>query len=155
MPGKQLTPMDEANAFLQEQIKRREQMLIQIAFYTGEAGLIVARMNGNYTDRTGNLRSSTGYVVVQNGRVLQISDFQQVPPKKKKKGDKYDGGKEGEKFAKKILNKFMKGIAIIEVAGMNYSGYLSAKGYDVLDSAEDEVKRVFLQLLKAKGFILK
>jgi hypothetical protein len=93
--------------------------------------------------------------VVKDGRIVSTSSFEQIPPKERKQGDKHNGAKEGEKFARKIIREFPEGIALVEVAGMNYSGYVSAKGYDVLDSAEDEVKRLFLQLLKQHGFIVK
>lgn len=155
MPIKQITPMQAVQDYLQEQIDRREKVLLNIVFYTGEAGLRVARLNGTYTDRSGNLRSSTGYVVVKDGRVITTSSFEQIPPKERVSGDKYNGAEEGRKFARKIISEFPEGIALIEVAGMNYSGYVSAKGYDVLDSAEQEVKRMFLQLLKQYGFIVK
>ncbi|MDR0385393.1 MAG: hypothetical protein LBH60_04890 [Prevotellaceae bacterium] len=155
MPIKQITPMQAVHNYLQEQLDRREKVLLDIMFYTGEAGLMVARVNGSYTDRTGNLRSSTGYVVVKDGRVVSISDFTQVPPKESHPGDKYNGAEEGKKFAQKIISEFPAGIALIEVAGMNYSGCVSAKGFDVLDSAESEVERLFLQLLKQNGFIVK
>lgn len=155
MPIKQITPMKAVNDYLQEQFDRIEKVLLNVVFYTGEAGLRVARLNGSYTDRSGNLRSSTGYVVVKDGRIIKTSSFDQVPSKQSSSGNKHNGSSEGKKFARKIISEFPNGIALVEVAGMNYAGYVSAKGYDVLDSAEDEVKRVFLQLLKQNGFIVK
>ncbi|MDL2310129.1 hypothetical protein LJC39_03320 [Parabacteroides sp. OttesenSCG-928-B22] len=147
--------MQAVRNYLQEQLDRREKVLLNIVFYTGEAGLRVARLNGTYKDRSGNLRSSTGYVVIQDGRIVRMSSFEQVPPKDRTSSDKYNGAQEGQNFAQKIISEFPSGIALVEVAGMNYSGYVSAKGYDVLDSAEEEVKRMFLQLLKEHGFIVK
>jgi len=155
MPAKQITPMKAVNDYLQDRLKKGEKVLLNIVFYAGEAGLRVARLNGTYADRSGNLRSSTGYVVVKDGRVVNMSSFEQVPPREKSSGDKYNGAEEGEKFARKIIGEFPEGIALIEVAGMNYSGHVSAKGYDVLDSSEAEVTKLFLQLLKQNGFIVK
>jgi hypothetical protein len=155
MPIKQLTPMQEVRKYLNDSIERKTEVLIRITCYSGEAGLIVARINGSYFDRTGNLRSSIGYIVAKDGQIVETSGFTQVPPKQSQQGDKFDGAKQGEDFARQIIKKYPQGIALVESAGMNYSGYVSAKGYDVLDSAQAETKRVFLQLLKQHGFLRK
>lgn len=153
MPAKQITPMQAVQDYLKVQLDRREKVLLNILFYTGEEGTNVARLSGSYTDRTGNLRSSTGFVVVKDGRIVSTSGFVQIPPRERKDGDVYDGGKQGKEFIRKIVSEFPQGIALIEVAGMNYSGYVSAMGYDVLDSSEDAAERMLTQLLKQEGFI--
>lgn len=37
---------------------------------TGEEFVKIARLEGNYIDHTGNLRSSIGYVIVKDGRIV-------------------------------------------------------------------------------------
>ncbi len=155
MPMKQITPMSAVQDYLNEQIEEKQKILLEIVFYVGEAGLFVARVNGSYIDRSGNLRSSVGYVVVKNGQIVYISSFEQVPARDASNPTMRKGSDEGRDFAKKVIRDFPEGVALVEVAGMNYAGYVSAKGYDVLDSAEDEVKRLFLSLLKKYGFIVK
>lgn len=147
--------MQAVEGNLREQLARREKVLMNIFFYVGEAGLSAARVNGSYTDRTGNLRSSTGYVVVKDGNIVHVSSFAQVPAREVHEGDVYNGAEEGREFALKIIREFPEGINLVEVAGMRYAGYVSARGYDVLDSGEDLVRRLFLQLLRQHGFILK
>jgi hypothetical protein len=36
--------------------------------------------------------------------------------------------------------------------GMNYSSYVAAKGYNVIDSAEDMAERLVPQLMRELGF---
>jgi len=148
MPIKRLTSMQEIQDYLQEQVKRREKAIIYNLSAIGEACVNEARTGGSYKDQTGNLRSSTGYVIIQDGRIIQQSSFQQV-----KQGAQ--GAKDGETFAKQLVSKFPEGICLIVVAGMNYSGYVSAKGYDVLDSAEDLADRLVPQIMKQLGFTVK
>ena len=38
----------------------------------------VARIQGNYSDQTGNLRSSVGFIVADDGEIVQISGFDKV-----------------------------------------------------------------------------
>jgi len=150
MPFKQTTPMQTVQNYLHEQIEKRNDILVRITFYTGESGLRIARLWGNYIDRTGNLRSSTGYVVIRNGEVLNT-----IINESDKGTDRKTGVKAGEEFLKELAKKFNKGIALVMAAGMKYSGRVSARGYDVLDSSVGEVEWVFLRLLKQNGFIAK
>lgn len=149
MPIKQKTPMRTVQNCLSEQIERRIKVLIDIIYYTGESGLRVARLNGSYTDRTGNLRSSIGYVIVRDGRVIDTVIYESD-----RGTDKSTGVKQGADFLKELAGKYNNNVELIVGAGMEYSGYVSDKGYDVLDSSEAEVKRLFLRLLKEKGFIV-
>jgi len=148
MPFRRLTPMQEIQDYLHEQVKRRERAIIYNLSAIGESCINAARTNGSYTDQTGNLRSSIGYTIVQDGRIIQQSSFQQV-----KHGTQ--GTKDGESFARQIVSKFPEGICLIVVAGMNYAAYVSAKGYNVLDSSEDLAERLVPQIMKQIGFTVK
>ena len=145
MGAKQITPMSEVEAYLDEQIERIEQLIIYNLSYVGEQCLTEARNTNSYKDQTGNLRSSIGYTIVKDGRVIRQSDFAVV-----RKGS--EGKSEGEQFARSLASKFPKGIALIVVAGMNYASYVSAKGYNVLDSAELLADRLVPSILKQLGF---
>lgn len=133
--------MSEVDAYLEEQTQRIEKRIIYNLSYVGEQCVNETRSNGSYTDRTGNLRSSTGYVIVKNGKIVRISDFTSV-----KNGS--DGSKDGATFARRLVKKFPEGIVLIIVAGMNYAAYVSAKGYNVLDSAELLAQRLVPGLMK-------
>jgi hypothetical protein len=95
----------------------------------------------NYIDWTANLRSSVGYVVVVEGQVAKMSDFTPV-----KNGTQ--GATDGKAFAMQLVSKFPKGIVLIVVAGMHYASYVSAKGYDVIDSAELLAQQLVPEILK-------
>ena len=78
MGAKQITPMSEVEAYLDEQIERIEQLIIYNLSYVGEQCLTEARSTNSYKDQTGNLRSSIGYIIVKDGRVIRQSDISVV-----------------------------------------------------------------------------
>ena len=67
------TPDSAFSNFLDDTKKAVIGRAIKAFIYVGEACLKEARLNGNYTDRTGNLRNSIGYAVLFN--VLTSSDM--------------------------------------------------------------------------------
>ena len=103
------------------------------------------RETNSYKDRTGNLRSSLGYVIVLDGKIKYQSDFEVVM-----QGD--SGAKSGIQYAKEVARQFPEGIVLIVVAGMNYASFVSATGRDVLDSAELLADKLVPQILKQLGF---
>lgn len=107
--------------------------------YVGEAAVAEARTNGSYTDRTGNLRSSVGYAVSMDGRVVQAAGF--------KDGD----GGAGRAFALRCVREYPLGAALVVVAGMEYAAYVSARGYNVLESAELLARRMVRELAAKLG----
>ena len=96
----------------------------------GERCITEARDNGSYTDRTGNLRNSVGYVVLLNGIEQSQSNINKLNRKQ------FDT----------IKGKYTKGLVLIVVAGMNYAAYVEAKGYNVLSSAELMAENILKQL---------
>lgn len=147
---KQLTTMGAVNEYLQEGIDRMEQLIVRNLSFVGESCLIAARSTNSYHDRTGNLRSSVGYVLVQNGKIISQAIYAEGSGT-----DKKTGVAEGEKFMRKIARQFPDGIALIVVAGMKYAGYVSALGYDVLDSSELLAEKLVPQIMTKLGFIRK
>ena len=69
------TPDSAFSNFLDDTKKAVIGRAIKAFIYVGEACLKEARLNGNYTDRTGNLRNSIGYAVLFNGEVMEESAF--------------------------------------------------------------------------------
>lgn len=94
-----------------------------------------------YTDRSGNLRSSVGYVVVKDGEVVDVL-FENAGTGT----DGTEGVKTGENFARSLAGQYPKGYVLIVVAGMKYASYVANRGYDVLDGAalmaEKEAQRM-------------
>lgn len=141
----QRTPSSEIDAYISQQVEEVTSALLENLQYIGERCLNAARDTNSYKDQTGNLRSSLGYVIASDGRIVHQSTFEVV-----KNGE--EGQESGIKFAKKIVRQFPEGIVLIVVAGMNYAQYVSAKGYDVIDSAELLADRLVPQILKQIGF---
>lgn len=116
--------------------ERAELQIINILQRTGEEFVKVARLSGNYEDRSGNLRSSIGYVIVRDGRILgrnfQVSD---------KGTDKQTGKREGEQLAMDLVKIFSTGYILIGVAGMKYAVHVEAlDNYDVLTNAANKAE---------------
>lgn len=149
----------EINNFLKLELEAMDQAIIRTLSYCGEQcrNIAVSRpsppkeMAGkphkpNYIDWSTNLRSSIGYVIVQDGRIRVRTGFEAVSAE----GER--GSKAGLSFAEKIAKGFPKGYCLIVVAGMEYATYVHNKGYDVLDSAELEAERIVPGLMKQLRF---
>ena len=148
MPIKNLTPEAAISEFIGQQVERVTSALIYNLCAVGEQVLNQARSTNSYKDQTGNLRSSIGYVVAVDGEVVQSSSFEVVK-------DGADGSRDGKSYALDLVKQFPEGIVLIVVAGMNYASYVSAKGYDVLDSSEVLADRLVPEILKQLGFNFK
>lgn len=129
------TPIGEIEQYIEEQLALKVERLINSLSYIGEGALRIAREQGSYTDRTGNLRNSTGYVIAVDGEVIARAGF-----KTKDEG--------GAAFAEELARTTEGKAVLVVCAGMNYATYVSARGYDVLDSAEIEAKVLAEKLLK-------
>lgn len=145
MPIKRLTPPTEIDRFIGAEVERLKTALVYNLCAIGEQVLNAARLTNSYKDQTGNLRSSIGYVVAVDGEIVQMSSFDIV-----KEGG--EGAKGGKAYAIQLVKDFPQGIVLIVVAGMNYASYVSAKGYDVLDSSELLADKLVPQMLQQLGF---
>lgn len=108
----------------QEQI---DDKVLEAFTYLGEEFVNKARISGNYTDRTGNLRSSIGYIILHNGKVVQKN---------------FEGESKGKNQAKKVASEialqYPDGYVLIGVAGMKYAAYVEAKNFDVITGSATE-----------------
>lgn len=95
---------------------------LQSLQYLGEEFINKARMNGTYKDDTGNLRSSIGYIILKDGRVMESNFI----------GDKAEGKEKGQDFAKEVSFLYPSGWVLIGVAGMEYAASVEAHNYDVI-----------------------
>jgi hypothetical protein len=137
-------------AFKQEDIAKRmdkfveviEKRIIERLQYLGEMCVTHARSipaNVGFTDQTGNLRSSIGYMIFRDGVALHGS-YDPV-----KGGNQ--GALTGENLAKKIGERYRQGICLVVTAGMDYALHVEAKGRDVLTSAESMAKQELPRML--------
>lgn len=107
-----------------------DRQLIETLTHVGEEAVKYAKLippERGFTDRTGNLRSSIGYVVCVDGKPVNVA-FDAV------KGG-HAGVNEGQRLALDVGSK-TQGYALVVVAGMNYAVHVESKGRDVLTSAE-------------------
>lgn len=149
MPGRMITPLQMIGDKINASVEAKTKVIVNIFCYVGEQCIIEARDSGDYTDQTGNLRSSIGYAVVWDGKVVQRDCIDKV-----KKGDK--GVSEGNDYLSKCIKKARKkGIVLIVTAGMNYAEYVEAKDYNVLSSAELKAGPLVKSLLTRLGFRMK
>lgn len=100
----------------------------------------------NYIDETGNLRSSIGYLLVYDGKVI-VENF--MPQPRKASGS--EGVSAAQKMARDAIEGNAKGLQLVLTAGMKYARFVAAKGYDVLDSAELFCKSELEKLIKSYG----
>ena len=70
MPVKMTTTNAEIEKYLRKELAKRRRAIIRNLRYLGEKCINEARDSGSYSDRTGNLRASIGYVLVSNGKPL-------------------------------------------------------------------------------------
>lgn len=145
MPIKRLTPTAEIDRYIAGRVEAIKKALVYNLCAVGEQVLNAARLTNSYKDQTGNLRSSIGYVVAVDGEIVQMSSFEVV-----KEGS--EGARGGKEYAMQLVWDFPQGIVLIVVAGMNYASYVSAKGYDVLDSSELLADKLVPQMLQQLGF---
>ncbi len=149
MPIKDLTPSGQIYCFVQEHVERLIQAVIYKMSVIGEKVLNKARSTNSYKDQTGNLRSSIGYVIAVDGRIVKMSSF----ALSEKGTDRVTGQTAGRALAEELVRRFPSGIVLIVVAGMKYASYVSAKGYDVLDSSELLAEQLVPKMLKQLGII--
>ena len=109
--------------------------MIQLFAYVGEEFVNQARNTRTYKDRTGNLRSSIGYIVALDGEV---------------KIDNLEGTGEGKararELVKEVLSDDSAGIVLIGFAGMQYASYVESKGYDVITGSTPKASKILREL---------
>lgn len=136
------TESDIDNMF-RERVAIIERLIIDRLIYVGESFVNAARSSGDYTDQTGNLRSSIGYIIMYDGTVIN-KNFQQA----NKGSDKQSGVNEGQKYINELKKLYKKGYVLIVVAGMNYAAAVESKGKDVLTGSSIKAKEQLKKALK-------
>ena len=114
---------------------RIHRAMVTMLQYIGEECVAIAREQGTYKDRTGNLRNSIGYVLMRNGDIIS-QNFEARVASKVVDAANGKGVLEGQASAAELAKQVTRGYALIVVAGMHYAYYVETRGYDVLDSAE-------------------
>ena len=142
---KAMFTMGAVQEYIESRVDMAEQKMIEALQYAGEEFVTKARTTGNYTDDTGNLRSSIGYVILKDGEVID-QNFQVA-------GEGSDGqtGKvKAMDFVNEISGDYPDGLVLIGVAGMSYAAAVESKGYDVITGSAptDEEMKDLLSSIK-------
>ncbi len=125
--------------------KATKKQMVDALHYIGNEFIEKARNNGNYTDRTGNLRSSIGYAIFKNG--IEVGSKFEIANE-----DENSEGVNAGKSAAKSISK--TGFALVVVAGMEYAIAVESRGKNVLTlfaPTMGEVSEDLNKLLKDVG----
>jgi hypothetical protein len=110
----------------------------------GEMVVRKAREVGSYNDITGNLRSSIGYVVLDDGQEVGMFTPEQVL------ATATEGAGKARELLDSLRSRYPSGIVLIICAGMEYGQYVEAIHHrDVLTSGELEMERLSDKLITA------
>ena len=145
------TPQQAIERMVERRVKDIKSTVIEALSMLGEECVTIMRNDkpNDYTDRSHNLRSSTGFMIVQDGKVRTRGGLEEIDGKGK------EGVKAGEKAVKEVAKEFPNDIVLIVVAGMKYGVYVERLyGKDVITSAKLFAKKEALRFLREAGLIL-
>jgi hypothetical protein len=106
-----------------------------------------ARRLDTYTDRTGNLRSSIGFVIYHDGQKVKESFINKAGPEAKE-GDGQKGADKGASIANAAAQSWPTGIVAVIVAGMDYALFVESKGYDVITGTTKQLGQLLQERLQ-------
>lgn len=153
-----LTPMwsdREVERWFDYFVDRAEERIYRLLQRAVEEFVKIARKKGNYQDRTGNLRSSIGYVIIKDGDILTENYEQSTSGT-----DKQTGIREAKRLVSELASVYSDGWVLVGVAAMPYAVYVEAiDNLDVIsvatDHTEDWIKKQSRKLfdkLTEKGY---
>lgn len=128
-----------------EHQERARETVITLLNTVGLQCVEEARSHPKYKDRTGNLRSSIGYVVLEDGVTIRKSGFDKVLSTATEAQSKSNA------LIARLAATYNKGLVLVVVAGMNYATYVESKGLNVLNSAKTLGKTLVPRMLKELG----
>ena len=150
--------MRQIRDYLNREAQKHLQRTITLLQYVGETVVNDIRTShiSNWIDRTGNLRSSIGYIIAIDGKPIKLSSFERVfgpeEPRqlgKKNESDGSDGTTQGKAYARELASLYPNGIALIVVAGMEYASYVEKRdNKTVLAQGEIEARRLVDQMIR-------
>ena len=125
-----MTPPEEVMAELARRVEAVMAAVTAHCAYIGEECVREARSNHLYLNQTGNLCSSIGYAVVADGRVVAGGGFRVV-------GQGAGGAARGRELLARLADEHAQPghVALIIVAGMDYTSYVEDMHLNVFDSA--------------------
>jgi len=98
------------------------------------------KAQGGFGNITYNLRSSIGFLLLDNGREIAI-EFETV-------GNGDAGAAKGMAYARELAGIYTDGITLICVAGEDYAAAVESKGYDVITGSSLYIEQDLADLLE-------
>ena len=144
MPIRRITPKRNEEEYVRRRLEKAEERLIEGLVEIADETCETASRSHKYQDQTGNLSSSIGYCILRDGEIIREGGFRIV-----KNGA--EGAARGREYLHQLAQEHKEGIVLLIVAGMEYAGYVEARGFDVLDSAEIHTRELIRQLLSSLG----
>lgn len=88
----------------------------------------------SYHDQTGNLTSSVGFAVVENGNIIYEYGFEQ------KLATATVGNEEGKVYARQLASIDTSGLYVVVCAGMNYAKWVEIQGLGGMTAGEQGLR---------------
>lgn len=140
-------PDSDFDAWVERQMQAAEKAIVLRMQYIGEQVVTASRDAGRYKDRTGNLRSSIGYCIVKDGKIMKKGGFIATSAPE---SNGSMGSEKGKKYLKTVASQYT-GIWLLLVAGMPYAAYVEAIGLDVVSTGELLMDKLVPQALRKLG----
>jgi len=126
----------EVEQFYNNLADRADKIIFNMLRGTGEEFVKIARKKKTYQEHSGNLKSSIGYAVIKNGKIInenyEMSD---------KGFDKKTGISEAKKLVAKLAIENNKGWLLIGMAAMKYAFIVESLHHlDVISSAAEQAE---------------
>lgn len=117
-------------------LDRAEEKIYLLLQRAGEEFVKIARKKGAYKDQTGNLRSSIGYVIAKDGKIL-TENFELA----EKGSEKSRGMREAKRLTSDLIGLYKNGWVLIGVAAMPYAAFVEGiYNLDVVSVAAEETE---------------
>lgn len=127
------TSASALDAFLQRAARKIQENVLKALSKLGDESAVRIRNRSakeSWIDHTGNLRSSIGFAVYEQGSKYMESAFSQVL-------SGTDGSVKGKKMINDLAKEYSRVYALVVVAGMEYAGEVEAlESKDVLASTK-------------------
>ena len=141
--GAKLEGVAALKKHIREQARRQMQDYVKMLNKVGLDTVKAIRTSevSYWIDQTGNLRSSIGYLIVKDGRIIS-ENFELV------NGRGQEGLAKGRSFADELASQYPSGYALIIVAGMEYAAYVeNIESRTVLAGGTILAKQLLQQLI--------
>lgn len=139
------TSASALDAFLQRAARKIQENVLKALSKLGDESVVRIRYRSakeSWIDHTGNLRSSIGFAVYEQGSKYMQSAFSQVL-------SGTDGSVKGKKMINDLAKEYSRVYALVVVAGMEYAGEVEAlESKDVLASTKIWATSVVEQRVK-------